>query len=166
LNIETQSESLEESIFKTLSNQKRRDVLRFIGENKQVTFTQIKKAAEIEDSSSVSYHLNSLQTLVTQQNEKYSLTDLGQEAYNLIVKTNAYTSTNVVINYLRRQLSMLIIANAILWATAIFAVTEFDGRLSQISTFAFIALWSTSNILIYTILRKTSKDQTCSTRLW
>jgi hypothetical protein len=46
------NESLEESIFKTLSNQKRRDILRFIGEHKQATFTEIKKAVEIEDSSS------------------------------------------------------------------------------------------------------------------
>jgi DNA-binding transcriptional ArsR family regulator len=166
LSIEAENESLEESIFKTLSNQKRRDILRFIGENKQATFTQIKKAAEIEDSSSVSYHLTTMQTLVTQQNEKYGLTDLGQEAYNLIVKTNAYTTTSTVVNYLRKQLSLLIIANAILWAAAILATTEFEGRVTQMTSFAFIALWSTSNILIYTILRKTSKDQACPTKLW
>jgi predicted transcriptional regulator len=59
-------------------NQKRRDLLRFIGENKQAPFTQVKKAVEIDDSSSVSYNLNSLQTLITQKDEKYSLTDLGQ----------------------------------------------------------------------------------------
>jgi hypothetical protein len=165
LDIEAQNESLEESIFKTLSSQKRRDILRFIGENKQATFTQVKKAVEIDDSSSVSYHLNSLQTLITQKDEKYDLTDLGQEAYNLIVKTNAYTSTNTVVTYLRRQLSLLIIANAILWATAIFTTTEFEGRVSQMTSFAYIALWSTSNILIYTILRKTSTEKTCPTIL-
>lgn len=141
--MKAQNESLEESIFKTLSNQKRRDILRFIGENKQATFTEIKKAVEIEDSSSVSYHLNSLQTLITQQNEKYSLSKLGQDANNLIVKTNAYTSTNTVVTYLRKQLSLLIIANAILWAAAIFATTEFEGRVTQMTSFAFIALWST-----------------------
>jgi len=164
--MKAQNESLEESIFKTLSNQKRRDILRFIGENKQATFTEIKKAVEIEDSSSVSYHLNSLQTLITQQNEKYSLSKLGQDANNLIVKTNAYTSTNTVVTYLRKQLSLLIIANAILWAAAIFATTEFEGRVTQMTSFAFIALWSTSNILIYTILRKTSKEKMCPTKLW
>ena len=76
--MDAKNESLEESIFKTLSNQKRRDVLRFIGEHRQATFTEIKKAVEIEDSSSLSYHLTNLQTLVTQQNEKYSLSELGQ----------------------------------------------------------------------------------------
>jgi predicted transcriptional regulator len=121
---------LEELIFKTLSNQKRSDILRFIGETKQATFTEIKKAIEIEDSASVSCHLNSLQTLITQQNEKYGLSKLGQDTYNLIVKTNVYTSTNTVITYLRKQLSLLIIANAILWAAAIFATTEFEGRVT------------------------------------
>ncbi len=50
MNIDSKTESLEESIFKTLSNQKRRDILRFIGEKKQVSFTETKKAVEIEDS--------------------------------------------------------------------------------------------------------------------
>ncbi len=162
----SENESLEESIFKTLSNQKRRDILRFIGEHKQATFTEIKKAVEIEDSSSVSYHLNSLQNLISQQNEKYSLSDLGQEAYNLIVKTNAYTSTNIVVGILRRQLSLLIIANAILWAIAIFTTRQFEGVLSHNTTFAFVALWLTSNALIYTILRGTSKEKHCTTKLW
>ncbi len=163
---ESQTETLEESIFKTLSNQKRRDILRFIGENKQATFTEIKKAAQIEDSSSVSYHLNSLQTLVIQQKEKYVLSEIGQEAYNLIVKTNAYTSTTVVVHSLRKQLSILILANAVLWAIAIFVTSELEGRLSQLTSFTFIALWSTSNILIYTILRRISQDQHCPTKIW
>ena len=159
MDLEAENESLEESIFKTLSNQKRRDILRFIGENKQVSFTEIKKAVEIEDSSSVSYHLNSLQTLITQKDEKYSLSELGQEAYNLIVKTNAYTSINLVVRYIRRQLSELIIANAVLWAAAILAVAELEGPLNQITMFTFAELWFVSNILIYVILRKTAKKQ-------
>jgi DNA-binding transcriptional ArsR family regulator len=165
LDTEIQKESLEESIFKTLSNQKRRDILRFIGENKQATFTQIKKATQIEDSSSVSYHLTNLQPLVTQHNEKYRLSELGQEAYNLIVKTNAYTQTNIVVGILRRQLSLLIIANAILWAIAIFATRQFESALSQNTTLTFVALWLTSNALIYTILRGTSKEKQCLTKL-
>jgi hypothetical protein len=159
LDTETKNESLEESIFKTLSNQKRRDILRFIGENKQSTFTQIKKATQIEDSSSVSYHLTNLQTLVNQQNEKYVLSDLGQEAYNLIIKTNAYTSTNIVVSILRRQLALLIIANAILWVLAIFATNQYEGPITHNTTFSFVALWLASNALIYTILRGTNKEK-------
>ncbi len=159
MGIEGQSESLEESIFKTLSNQKRRDILRFVGEHKQVTFTEIKKSAQIEDSSSVSYHLNTLQTLIIQKNDKYSLSELGQEAYSLIVKTNAYASTNTIVRYLRKQLSALIIANAILWATAILAVTAFEGPLNQMTTYSFAVLWFISNIAIYSILVGTRRNQ-------
>ena len=105
MNIEAKTESLEEAIFKTLSNQKRRDILRFIGENKKVTFTTIKKATQIDDSSSLSYHLNSMEPLLTQTKEQYGLSDLGQESYRLIIKTNTYTSTNIVTRYIRKQLS-------------------------------------------------------------
>jgi DNA-binding transcriptional ArsR family regulator len=160
LDIEAQNESLEESIFKTLSSQKRRDILRFIGEHKQATFTEIKKAAAIEDSSSVSYHLNSLQTLIIQQNEKYVLSELGQEAYNLIMKTNAYTTNNIAVKTIRRQLFSLIIVNAVLWAAALFAVTDFGERPAQVTSL-FISLWAIGNILIYLILKQTSRDQTC-----
>jgi DNA-binding transcriptional ArsR family regulator len=159
LNIDSKTESLEESIFKTLSNQKRRDILRFVGEKKQVSFTEIKKAVEIEDSSSVSYHLNSLQPLITQKDEKYSLSELGQEAYNLIIKTNTYTSTNVIISTLRKQLSLLIIANAVLWLAAILLTRQIDGQLSRNATFALVALWLTSNGLIYAILTGTNKEK-------
>jgi len=41
------AESLEESIFKTLSNQKRRDILRVIGERREATFTEIKIPSEL-----------------------------------------------------------------------------------------------------------------------
>ena len=161
MDTQVQDESLEESIFKTLSNQKRRDILRFIGENKQATFTEIKKSVQIEDSSSVSYHLSALHMLITQKNEKYSLSELGQEAYNLIIKTAAYTSSNIVVDFLRKQLSALIIANAVLWAIAIFAVTEFEGPLNQMTIFTFAELWFISNILIYMILKSTKKSPKC-----
>jgi DNA-binding transcriptional ArsR family regulator len=162
LDIESQNESLEESIFKTLSSQKRRDILRFVGERKQASFTEIKKAAEIEDSSSLSYHLNTLQALIKQKNEKYSLTNLGQEAYNLVVKTNAYTVTNIVVGYLRRQLTLLIIANAILWLVGIVLTRQIEGQLSHDATFALVALWLTSNGIIYSILRETRRNNNCS----
>ena len=99
----SKTESLEEAIFKTLSNQKRRDILRFIGERKEATFTEIKRAVEIEDSSLVVYHLKSLEGLIIQSKDKYRLSDLGQEAYTLIVKTNTYAGTNIILNALKKQ---------------------------------------------------------------
>jgi hypothetical protein len=161
LGVEPQNESLEESIFKTLSNQKRRDIMRFIGENKQASFSEIKRAAEIEDSSSVAYHLTNLQTLLTQQNQKYGLSELGEEAYNLIVKTNAYTSKSIVVHYLRRQVALFIVVNALLWAVALLAATEFEGSLTQKTTSTFILLWFIGNALMYLTLRRTSQSQKC-----
>jgi DNA-binding transcriptional ArsR family regulator len=158
LGIEQQSESLEESIFKTLSNQKRRDIIRFIGEKKQASFTEIKNAIEIEDSSAFSYHLNSLRILTAQKDEKYRLSELGQEAYALIVKTNSYTLTNIVVKYLRKQLTLLIIANAILWLIGIVVTRQIEGQLDHKTTYVLIALWLISNGIIYSILRKTNSN--------
>ncbi len=165
MSTENENESLEESIFKTLSNQKRRDILRFIGENKLATFTEIKKAAEIEDSSSVSYHLSSLKPLIAQKEDKYSLSGLGQEAYNLIVKTSAYTSTSITLSYLRRQLTLLILANAVIWFAAIIVVNLIAGQLSLNATFVMVTLWVISNGLLVTISRRTNKENECITKV-
>jgi hypothetical protein len=161
MGIEQNQESLEESIFRTLSNLKRRDILRFIGERKAATFTEIKKTLQIEDNSLVSYHLSSLQTLVIQKNKKYALSELGQEAYNLIIKTNTYASNNVVVQSIRKQLSALVIVNALLWAAAILAVTEFQGNLTQPTYSVFAVLWLMSNLVIYGILKQTSPIHSC-----
>ena len=161
LSTETENGSIEESIFKTLSNQKRRDILRFIGENRQTTFTAIKKAAEIEDSSSVSYHLSSLKPLIAQKEDKYSLSELGQEAYNLSVKTSAYTSATITLSYLRKQLTLLILANAAIWFTAIIVTNLIAVQLSQNATVALVALWAISNVLLVSTSRKTNHEKEC-----
>jgi hypothetical protein len=154
LDSEMHNESLEETVFKTLSNQKRRDILRFIGERRETTFTKIKNSIEIEDSPSLSYHLNALGCLVVQMSGKYSLSELGQDAYNLINKTSIYTSSNSTINVLRKELPAVIVANAILWAAAIFSVSQFEGALHQMTMFSFAALWFVSNLILYSILSR------------
>jgi DNA-binding transcriptional ArsR family regulator len=154
LDKEERNESLEETVFKTLSNQKRRDILRFIGERKEATFTEIKNSIEIEDTPSLSYHLNALGCLIVQKSGKYSLSELGQEAYSLIYKTTISTSSNSTISHLRKELPAVIVANAILWAAAIFSVSQFEGRLHQITLFSFAALWFLSNIILYSILTR------------
>ena len=152
---ETATESLEESIFKTLSHQKRRDILRVIGERKGVTFTEIKNAVNTEDSPALSYHINALNGLLLQRNGKYQLSELGQDAYNLISKTAAYALSNSLLNRLRKELSAVIVANAILWAAALLAVSQFEEQLHQITIFSFAALWFISNIILYSTSRKT-----------
>ena len=117
---ESPNESLEESIFKTLSHQTRRDILRVIGEQKHASFTQIKNSLKIEDSASLSYHLNTLQPLITQKDGKYTLSELGQATNALINKTTAYSESNLTLNFLRNKIPLVIVANAGLWALACF----------------------------------------------
>ena len=158
---EVPNESLEETIFKTLSNQKRRDILRVIGEKRTATFTEIKNEVKIDDSPSLSYHLNALNGLVIQKKAKYQLSELGQDAFNLICKTNTYSSSNSRLNKLRKELPAVIVANAILWAAAIFAVSQFEGRLHQATIFSFAALWFVSNISLYMLSTRLRRPQEC-----
>ena len=154
---EAPDESLEESIFKTLSHQKRRDILRVIGEKKEATFTEIKNSVGIEDSPSLSYHLNALSHLVVQKEGKYRLSELGQDAYNLMCKITAYSTSNSIIGFLRKEIPSVIIANAILWAAAVLAVSQFEGRLHQMTMFSFAVLWFISNISLYAISTRIRK---------
>ena len=93
MSAETLKENLEETIFKTLSHQKRRDILRVIGEKKNATFTEIKNAMQTEDSPSLSYHLNALNGLIIQKEGEYKLSELGQDTYRLICKTASCATT-------------------------------------------------------------------------
>ncbi len=156
---ESRRENLEETIFKTLSHQKRRDILRVIGEKKTATFTEIKNAIQTEDSPSLSYHLNALNGLITQAEGEYVLSELGQDTYRLICKTATCTTTNATLSSLRRELPLVIIANAILWASAIITVSLFEGDLHQMTMYSFAALWFTSNIILYSLATRVNQTQ-------
>jgi DNA-binding transcriptional ArsR family regulator len=161
LDKEASNESLEESIFRTLSHQTRRDILRVIGEQKQATFTEIKSKVKVEDSASLSYHLNTLQPLITQKAGKYHLSELGQDVYDLICKTTTYTQSRGAVNFLRSKLPWVIIANAILWATALLLTRQFEGRLTIATTSSFALLWFINSIVLYAILVEVRNKETC-----
>ena len=55
-----QSRDLEEEVFKTLDNQKRRDILRYIREKNGASFTDIMKSTGVSDSPTLSYPLRAL----------------------------------------------------------------------------------------------------------
>ena len=154
---EAENESLEESTFKTLSNQKRRDILRVVGERKQVTFTEIKNQAQIEDTPTLSYHLNALNQLLQQKEGKYELSELGNDTYNLLLKITTYSTSATTLDYLRKQLLAIIVANAVLWATALLAITTFEGRPHFITIATFAGLWFISNIALYTITQRAKR---------
>lgn len=77
----------EEEIFKSLSHNTRRDIIRIIGNKKELSFTDIRKYLDSIDSPTLSYHLKSLQPLLNQKEAKYKLSDIGKAAYNLLQKT-------------------------------------------------------------------------------
>jgi len=160
---ENATETLEESIFKTLNHQKRRDILRVIGEKKNATFTEIKTAIETEDSPSLSYHLNALASLTVQKEGKYCLSELGQDAYNLICKATTYSASNSLLTNVRKILPAVIIANAILWAAALFVVRQLEGHLNQFTVFSIAALWLISNGILYSLLTTIRERGKCIT---
>jgi DNA-binding transcriptional ArsR family regulator len=153
--------SFEESIFKTLSHQKRRDILRIIGEKREVTFTEIKTAVQIEDSPSLSYHLNTMGGLIIQNEGKYKLSELGQDAFGLICKTITYSASNSILSFLRREIPAVIVANAVLWALALLLTSQFEGRLNFATLASFAALWLISNIILYSILTRVKQTGSC-----
>jgi len=61
---------------------------------------------------------------------------------------------------------VLIVVNALLWAAALLAVSEFEGNLSQLALSSFVALWFISTIIIYSIVRSISKDSACRANVW
>lgn len=83
-------ENLGQDVFKALENQKRRDVLRLIGEKKGISFTEVLNESKIADSPTLSYHLRELAPFVEAKEGKYQLTPIGKDAYSLLLKTAAY----------------------------------------------------------------------------
>lgn len=77
----------EDEIFKSLSHQIRRTIIKILGE-KALSFTEIKNNLERMDSPTLSYHLRSLQPLLVQESNKYKLSKIGEAAVNLLSKTD------------------------------------------------------------------------------
>jgi len=69
----------------------RRDILRYVGEAKSVNFTEIMNNVKMPDSPTLSYHLKTLSPFVEQREGRYGLKVMGQDAYNLLLKTSSYS---------------------------------------------------------------------------
>jgi ABC-type multidrug transport system permease subunit len=72
-------------------------------------------------------------------------------------KIATYSESASIISSLRSELPAVIIANAILWAAALFAVSSFEGRPHFLTTASFAALWFISNITLYAITQRVRK---------
>ncbi|MFX1286878.1 MAG: winged helix-turn-helix domain-containing protein [Promethearchaeota archaeon] len=109
--------TLEKEVFKALDHQIRRNILRYIGENKETTFTEILNTLKISDSPTLSYHLKTLSTLIIQVRGKYTLSPIGKSAYSLLLKTTMYNKQAL---FMKRKTGA-IIGNIVLWLSAIAA---------------------------------------------
>jgi DNA-binding HxlR family transcriptional regulator len=77
----------EEEIFKSLSHQVRRNIIKLIG-TKPSKFSEIQNSLDSIDSPTLSYHLKNLHLLVIQQENEYSLSEIGLSALKLLSKTD------------------------------------------------------------------------------
>ncbi|MGY5854091.1 MAG: hypothetical protein RTU92_11030 [Candidatus Thorarchaeota archaeon] len=148
-----ESQNLEEEVFKTLGHQIRRDIIRIIGDKRGLRFTEIKSAINIEESASLSYHLSALVPLLRHDKGFYSLSDLGKDTYSLLTKLVTYSASAVVVGIIKQQLGATIIANALLWASAFVYLIVIEGPLHSLTFGVFASLFSTSNIILYSILQ-------------
>jgi hypothetical protein len=114
--------SLEEEVFKALDHQKRRDILRNIGEKEGVTFTEIMDAGKIPDSPTLSYHLRSLAPFVEQKHGGYRLTPMGKDAYSLLLRSTAYDKLAMF----QKKRYEATLANLVLWVAAIAAAAYLE----------------------------------------
>lgn len=123
-------ESLEEEVFKALDHQRRRDVLRFIGEGKKPTFTEIMNTTKSPDSPTLSYHLRNLAPFLELKDGRYDLNPIGKAAYSLLLRTATYDRVAL----LHKKKFGAIIGHIALWISAIAAglVLEVDPFLTTI----------------------------------
>lgn len=82
-----QSVNEENEIFKSLSHEIRRKIITLLGEQKKMSFTDLKNGLGANiDSPTLAYHLKSLKVLIDQKENNYYLTDIGDAALILINK--------------------------------------------------------------------------------
>ncbi len=78
----------EDTIYKSLTHPVRRNIIKTFAGGKSLAFSEIKKQVDPIDSPALSYHLKSLQALILQEEGKYSLSDVGEAALNLLLKVD------------------------------------------------------------------------------
>ena len=115
-------QSLEQEIFKALDHQMRRDILRYVGEGRECTFTDILTKVKVPDSPTLSYHLKTLAPFIEQQGGKYRLTGMGKDAYNMLLKAGTYDKLTIF----QKKRFGATFGNAILWGIAVVAAAYLE----------------------------------------
>ena len=110
-------------IFAALKNPVRREILVFLEQNGEASFTDIQNAVSVSDTGLLSYHLKELNLLVEQSSRrKYSLSEIGQTSmvlFRKVEREKERTSKMVqkeVDSYLNRHFwSSLILAGLVIF---------------------------------------------------
>ena len=123
--------SLEAEVFKALDHQRRRDILRYVGEGRHPSFTDILNATRAPDSPTLAYHLKTLAPFLEQKEGRYDLTPIGKAAYTLLLRTVTYNRMAL----LHKRKLETIIGHTVLWISAIAAglVLEVDSFMTTIA---------------------------------
>jgi len=108
--------SKEDEIFKLLTHQKRRNIIKVLGE-RDLTFSQIKRNLEI-DSPTLSYHLKSMNEFLIQKKSKYAFSDIGKAALFLLTKTDQ----SIKMSKYKRNFWYAQIITAVCWIIAGFSI--------------------------------------------
>lgn len=140
----------EDEIFKSLSHQIRRNIVKYLGEER-LSFTEIKNKVEPIDSPTLSYHLKSLQPLLKQLENKYELSEIGEAAFNLLSKTDE----SVRISRYKRKFVYAYYVTVICWISAstiipfiisanlgFWTITVVNIVITIISTINYIIVWT------------------------
>jgi hypothetical protein len=110
-------DNLEEEVFKALDHQIRRDVIRYVGEQKLASFTEVLNAVNIPDSPTLSYHLKTLSPFLLQKEGGYTLSHLGKAAYDLLLRTHSFSRVELFM----RNKNITIWSHIALWISAMAA---------------------------------------------
>ena len=126
----------EDAIFKSLTHQIRRHVIKLFNERRALTFSEIKKGVNPIDSPSLAYHLKSMQSLIRQVEGKYSLTKIGGAALNLLSKVDQSTK----IKWYQRKFLYANVITIFCWIAV--------ETLVPLAYYAPIGIWSFEAIII------------------
>ncbi|MHA1264322.1 MAG: DUF7347 domain-containing protein [Candidatus Helarchaeota archaeon] len=108
----------EEDIFKTLSHRIRREIIKIIGKEGRLTFSEIQNQLDGIDSPTLSYHLKNMlkntQPLLKQEKNAYLLSDIGEASLLLLTKTDQ----SIKISRYRKNFLYAYIVTVVCWITA------------------------------------------------
>lgn len=104
----------EDAIFKSLSHQIRRDIVKIFAGGKRLGFSEIKHSLSPIDSPALSYHLKSLSSLIQNLEGKYYLSPVGEAALNLLEKVDR---TGQITKY-RRKFIYAYVVTVLCWVAA------------------------------------------------